>query len=108
MTARLGDMQGMPDWPRGLSEEQAAAYVGVSVGTFRWEVEQGIWPKPDPRGPKEGRNIWDRKLLDQAYDKRSNLDQARKAGAASGDRNDWMGTLPGGKGKSGLRLDRPT
>jgi predicted DNA-binding transcriptional regulator AlpA len=60
----------LPYWPRGLSLEEAAAYVGVSAGTFLAEIKQGIWPAAERRGR---RIIWDRALLDAAYDKRSGL-----------------------------------
>jgi hypothetical protein len=30
--------------PRGLSADQAAAYVGVGKGKFLEEVREGIWP----------------------------------------------------------------
>ena len=59
-------------WPRGLGGKQAAAYVGVGESKFRTEVKAGIWPEPDVRG---GRRIWDRELLDRAYDRRSRLDR---------------------------------
>ncbi|MEK9967773.1 MAG: hypothetical protein VW600_01470 [Ferrovibrio sp.] len=94
MTARMADIKDCPTWPRGLSEEQAAAYVGVSVGTFRSEVEAGIWPPADRRGPEGKRKVWDRTLLDQAFDRRSSIESARAAGMASGTADDWTGRLP--------------
>ncbi len=54
-------------WPRGLGEDQAAPYVGVSTNKFRAEVKAGLWPKPETRG---GRKIWDRHRLDEAWDRR--------------------------------------
>ena len=57
-------------WPRGLSEAEAATYVGVGVSKFRDEVAAGIWPKPNRRGR---RIIWDRHLLDLAYDRISDI-----------------------------------
>lgn len=71
MTARLADIADLPGWPRGLSEEQAAAYVGVSVTTFRWEVEQGIHPPAECRGPSGTRKVWDRDALDAKWDQRT-------------------------------------
>ena len=70
MTARKTDISGLPDWPRGLSLEQAAAYVGVSPGKFKEEVAEGLWPKPWKRGR---RLIWDRMALDKVFDQRSKL-----------------------------------
>ena len=37
---------GLPYWPRILRREQAAAYVGVSAGTFDIEVKEGRAPPP--------------------------------------------------------------
>ena len=63
----------LPDWPRMLTREMAAAYVGVSVDVFDDEVRAGQWPAGRPRGAKGGRLTWDRKLLDAAEDRRSGL-----------------------------------
>jgi hypothetical protein len=44
-------LTGLPGWPRWLSAEQAAAYVGVSE----------IWPKVKKRGfgkMRDGRLTW--------------------------------------------------
>jgi len=60
----------MPDWPRGLSEPLAALYVGVSVTKFRDEVKNRVWPEGERRG---GRIIYDKELLDRAFDKRSGI-----------------------------------
>ncbi len=57
----------IPYWPRGLSVDWGAAYVGVSPNKFLAEVAAGIWPKPETRG---GRRIWDRQKLDQAWNRR--------------------------------------
>jgi hypothetical protein len=61
VTARRGDIADLPDWPRGLSLEQASAYVGVSGGTFRRHVKIA---------PREigGRLVWDRHQLDAWFD----------------------------------------
>jgi hypothetical protein len=71
MAAKVEDISGLPYWPRMLSREQAAAYVGVSVPTFELEVSQGIWPQPIRRGmdgSKRPRVTWDRVALDRAID----------------------------------------
>ncbi|TWA73978.1 hypothetical protein FBZ83_12645 [Azospirillum brasilense] len=70
MSAKRADLSGLPFWPRCLSRDQAAAYVGVSPGKFAEEVGAGIWPAGEPRG---GRVLWDRNLLDIAQDKRSGI-----------------------------------
>jgi hypothetical protein len=74
MTARRADLEGLPDWPRGLSAEQAAAYVGVSLPTFLAEVARGKWPDGERRGPRGTRVVWDRRALDVSYDRASGLD----------------------------------
>jgi len=76
MSACLERLRGLPDWPRGLSAEQAAAYVGVSVPTFLEEVKAGKWPAPQPRGHKGTRKTWDRNAIDEAYDRQSELHDA--------------------------------
>lgn len=50
--------------PRGLSREQAAAYVGVSRTKFDEMVRDGRMPKPKR---VDGRVIWDRLRLDEAF-----------------------------------------
>ncbi len=64
--------------PRGLSREQANRYVGLSGGTFRRLVEEGVLPTALPFGR---RRVWDRRALDQALDRLSGID----AGRASSD-----------------------
>ena len=51
--------------PRGLSREAAAQYVGVSVGKFDQMTKDGRMPKPIRI---DGRKVWDRRALDQAFD----------------------------------------
>lgn len=60
----LGDM---PNWPRFLSEEQAAAYVGLSVNTFRARIG-----KPWPQAVRMGRRkLYDRAAIDRVADRLS-------------------------------------
>ena len=41
----MAKYSGIPGWPRALSEDLAAAYVGqLSIGTFRAEVDAGRIP----------------------------------------------------------------
>jgi len=51
--------------PRGLSREQAAAYFGVSPGTFSEMVQDGRAPSPKVINR---RLVWDRHALDMAFD----------------------------------------
>ena len=51
--------------PRGLSRERAAAYIGVSAGTFDLMVRDGRMPQPKVIGT---RLVWDRHAIDHAFD----------------------------------------
>jgi predicted DNA-binding transcriptional regulator AlpA len=59
----------LPSWPRGLSLDLAAGYVGISRATFQREVEAGNAPKPIRI--TQGRNIWLREQLDRWLDSRA-------------------------------------
>jgi hypothetical protein len=83
MVARIEDIEKYPYWPRMLSAEQAAAYTGVSVTTFLWEVRQGKWPPPEPRGRKGDRMTWDRFLIDARQNLRSGIRPGNPAGTMS-------------------------
>ena len=50
----------LPNWPEGLNDDLASAFVGVSRTKFLEEVKAGIWHQPDKRGR---RNIWSRAKL---------------------------------------------
>ena len=50
--------------PRGLSRVQAAEYVGVGTTKFDEMVADGRMPKPKRI---DGRNVWDRVKLDEAF-----------------------------------------
>lgn len=52
--------------PRGLSVDEAAAYVGVSATKFREMVADGRMP---PCKRIDGRTVWDRVALDAAFDR---------------------------------------
>lgn len=67
----MPDLSHLPDWPRWMSDDVAAAYVGVSTTRFLEEVEAGTWPKPTKRASRVVR--WDRALLDRASDRESGI-----------------------------------
>lgn len=50
---------------RGLHREEAAIYVGVSATKFDAMVEDGRMPRPKRI---DGRNVWDLRALDLAFD----------------------------------------
>ena len=51
--------------PRGLGRVQAALYFGISVSKFDQMVTDGRMPKPKRI---DGRRVWDRWRLDEAFD----------------------------------------
>jgi hypothetical protein len=67
-TMRREPLGQLPFWPRYLSREEAARYLGVSVDVFDEEVRAGVWPRGRPRGGRGGRLTWNRSLLDAAAD----------------------------------------
>ncbi len=52
-------------WPRGLSREQAASYVGIGTTLFDQLVSEGKLPEPLKI---RSRKIWDIRKLDSAFD----------------------------------------
>lgn len=58
--------------PRGLSLEEAAAYVDLAPATFQAEVAAGTFPRPIRLGASR-RQVWDRAALDRALDRASGL-----------------------------------
>ena len=71
MTNPKPPFEKLPHWPRWLNQQQAAVYLGVSPATFRTEIKHGVWP-----GPGRRLNLWDRKALDAASDRLSDLSTA--------------------------------
>ncbi len=72
MTQSKPTLEKFPYWPRALNQQQAAAYLGTSVGTFSSEVKRGVWPAPAQILGRY-RKVWDRKALDAAFDRISGL-----------------------------------
>lgn len=69
-----------PFWPRYLTRETAALYLGVSTDTFDNEVRAGFWPPPRRRGGRGGRLTWDRAMIDAVADRASGITEQGKAG----------------------------
>lgn len=87
MTARRLPASDLPYWPRLLSHDLAAAYVGASPSLFDEEISRGVWPVGEIRGSRGGLRTWDRLLLDAAQDRRAGLSEKPQPGARSiGDR----------------------
>ncbi|MEJ0020697.1 MAG: DNA-binding protein [Acetobacteraceae bacterium] len=78
----------LPYWPRYLSRDEAARYLGVSVDVFDDEVRAGDWPRGTPRGSRGGRLTWDRHVLDGVADSRAGFGTQRSATAPEGP-NGW-------------------
>ena len=64
MVHRKPALADMPQWPRLLSEEQAAAYVGLSLNAFRARIGNP-WPAAIRIGR---RKLYDRNALDRTVD----------------------------------------
>src|SRR4051794_31490813 len=65
MTSRKRDVLPASLAPRGLSREEAAAYIGVSATLFYALVADGRMPQPKRIN---SRKVWDRFLLDPAFE----------------------------------------
>lgn len=50
--------------PRGLSRQEAAAYIGIGATKFDQMVDDGRMPQPKRI---DGRKVWDRLRLDTAF-----------------------------------------
>ncbi|MEP3114115.1 hypothetical protein [Nisaea sp.] len=72
MVAKVTDMSSLPDWPRKLSAQQAAVYVGLTEPTFLKLVKTGVYPEGQAV-PETRRIVWDKKLIDRVEDARSGL-----------------------------------
>ena len=72
MTSTKFAFEKLPYWPRALNQQQAAAYLGVSVATFAKQQRAGAWPAP-VQVLGCGRKLWNRKALAAAFDRISGL-----------------------------------
>ena len=68
--------------PRGLSRQQAAEYIGISATKFDEMVKDGRMPKAKQI---DGRIVWDRVLLDEAFE------ALKDADAPTVPKNEWDG-----------------
>jgi hypothetical protein len=75
----------LPGWPRLLSRDLAAAYVGVSTPTFEACVKRGQWPQPLRFGV---RVLYDRVAIDRVVDAYSNIGEQPDTGPTLAD-IDW-------------------
>lgn len=75
--------------PRGLSDDEAAYYVGLSKTTFIREVEAE--QAPAPVWLTKGRRIWLREDLDAYLDRKAGRVQTGASGADDG--SEWMARL---------------
>lgn len=72
----MAERRPLPGWPRGMMEDLAASYVGLSASLFRRE-----WSAEPPRAPKpvqltKGRQVWLREDLDAYLDRLAGRTQA--------------------------------
>lgn len=89
---RRAPLAALPFWPRYLSREEAARYVGVSPDVFDGEVDGGQWPPARRRGGRGGRLTWDRLALDARADQDSGIGQPEPETAGP---NPWIGRSNG-------------
>jgi len=75
MTAKRDDLAPLPYWPRLLSEEQAAAYCGMSATHFRNQVKAKAMPGPLYRSRSFVR--WDREAIDRRLNTLSGFQAVR-------------------------------
>ena len=76
----------LPNWPRLLSEQLAAAYVGLSINAFRARVGR-LWPRAIRIGK---RKLYDRAAIDRVVDDLAEPDEECPTDAvrrAAGGRN---------------------
>ncbi len=93
MSERRAPLAALPFWPRYLSRDEAARYVGVSPDVFDDEVDGEHWPQARRRGGKGGRLTWDRLALDAAADRDSGIGQLVEPEAPGP--NPWRGRSNG-------------
>lgn len=84
----MSDAPALPAWPRVLSDDLAARYVGLSASTFARLVAAGTAPPPIRLSP--GRIGWDRYALDRWVDQ-----QAAGAAASPPGANPWDSIIRG-------------
>ena len=60
------DWSYLPNWPRLMSVDAAAAYLSIGVSLFKRLVTEGQFPSPLRLG--KGRIVWDRFDLDNAIE----------------------------------------
>jgi len=64
----------LPNWPRLMSADLAASYLGLSRTTFLDRVKVRRFPAPMREGK---RTLWDRRLIDRAIDLYSGVSDAQ-------------------------------
>jgi predicted DNA-binding transcriptional regulator AlpA len=69
--------------PRGLSREEAAAYVGISPSLFDTLVKDGRMPSPKRIN---ARTVWDRIKLDAAFEALGDTDD-------TGSEDEWKAAV---------------
>lgn len=88
----------LPDWPYGMSIEEAAAFCGISRNTLLRLVEEGAAPKPV--AISKGRKIWLRPSLQEWLDRLAGRIANERA-----DEDEW--SKPRGKFGTALRVKVP-
>lgn len=89
MTMRRLQPHELPDWPRSMSVELAAAYVGLSPSAFRAQVDRPGSTAPQPIPLTQGRRVWLREDLDAWLDRAAGRAPRHNEGTS----DDWMASL---------------
>ena len=71
----------LPNWPRRLSAELAAAYLGISKTTLLMGVNRHRYPEPMRDGK---RVLWDREALDEWVDAASGRESRQQQSGPKG------------------------
>ena len=66
----------LPDWPRLMDAETAAAYLSISRSLFLDRVKRKVYPSALKEEGERGA-YWDRCAIDATLDLRSGLQQSR-------------------------------
>lgn len=85
MTARRLSLDSLPDWPRWMREDNAAAYCDISTGTFRALVAEGKLPAGQLLSARI--RLYDRHAIDAALERLSSPEAGRPR--AFGEHDSW-------------------
>ena len=87
----MSNTAAMPDWPRRMKADLAAAYCGISQSKFK----DGVKARRYPQAVRDGGNVlWYLEDLDEAMDRQKG-DEVGPASSASQEGSEWMEAING-------------